>query len=1409
MSSGERLHRRWLAFVALALMLGAPALRAQNPSNVTVAGSLQSELGCPGDWQPDCADTHLAYDAEDDVWQGTFTVPAGGWEYKAPINDSWDENYGLNAAPGGANIPLNLGAETAVKFYYDHKTHWITDNQGWIIATAPGNFQDELGCAADWQPSCLRSWLQDPDGDGIYGFTTDGLPAGSYETKVAINEDWSENYGQGGAPGGANIPFTVPADCALMGFAYDPVSHLLSVSELAAPAQPSAVTIAGSLQSELGCPGDWQPDCAATHLGYDAEDDVWQGTFTVPAGSWEYKAPLNDSWDLNYGLNATQNGANIALNLGAETGVKFYYSDTTHWVTDNQNAVIATAAGSFQDELGCSGDWQPWCLRSWLQDPDGDGIYSFSTNKIPPGNYEVKVALNESWDVNYGADGVQNGPNIAFTVPAACVELFFTYDSTTHVLTVGTEAGGPKGSLFTAKAHWLTADTLAWNLGSGAADFDVRLYHAANGGLALSENGIEGSDGSILLTYDPAGLPASVVAKFPHLAGFQAFKISAGDLALVPQMLKGQVALGAAGSDGTPVDNTSIQIPGVLDDLFYYQGQLGAIYDGTVPTLKLWAPTAKSVSVNLYAGPGDATPAATVPLSEDAGTGVWSITGNASWYGAYYLYDVEVYVPSTGQVEHNLVTDPYSVSLAANSARSQLIDLADPATMPAGWAELEKPYLRGPEDAVVYELHVRDFSATDPTVSSDARGRFLAFTEDTLGMEHLRNLAAAGLTFVHLLPSFDIATVTERREDQQEPDFGVLATYSSDSDQQQAAIAPIRDQDGFNWGYDPVHYTVPDGSYATDPDGPARILEFRQMVQALNQAGLRVVMDVVYNHTNSAGQNPFSVLDRVVPGYYHRLNLDGAIETSSCCSNTASEHLMMEKLLIDSVVTWARDYKVDGFRFDLMGHHMLANMLNLRQAVDALTPETDGVDGSRVFIYGEGWNFGEVANNARGVNATQFNVAGTGLATFNDRIRDSVRGGGPFSGQREQGFATGLYFDPNDTDQGTAGDQLDRLKQLQDRLRVSLAGSLNNYQLEDRFGNVVNSTQIDYNGQPAGYTADPQEVINYVSAHDNETLFDAIQFKVPVTTTPADRARAQVVALSTVALGEGVPFFHAGSDMLRSKSLDRDSYNSGDWFNKLDFTYTTNNWGVGLPPAWSNQSNWPLMQPLLADANLAVGPAEIAYTVEQFQDLLAIRRSSRLFRIDAADDVRSQVHFLGTGPSQLPGLVVMRIDDAGPGRLDPRREMVVVLFNANDEAQTFTATDLIGKKLKLHPIQQTSADPVVQTASFNKTTGTFSVPGRTTAVFQLERSVQVQIELLKDQISALVDSGELSHAEGLLLLLPLHNTQLALKLRLNHVAEVTMDQFIRRVEFYYDHDRLGLDLSQELLEKAEDILSRL
>ncbi|MBL8058692.1 MAG: hypothetical protein JNK29_18455, partial [Anaerolineales bacterium] len=420
--------------VALLTPLWAPAgtrVALAAPASVTIAGSLQSEAGCAGDWDPACAVTHLTYDAGDDVWQGTWALPAGSYEYKAALNNAWTENYGANAAPGGANIPLSLAAGASVKFYYDDKSHWVTSNANSFIAVVPGSFQSELGCAGDWDPSCLRSWLQDADGDGTYTLVTTSLPAGSYEGKVALNEGWDVNYGQGGAQNGPNYAFTVPAN-AKVTFNWNSATKALDI----AVQDNTIVALVGSLQSEIGCAGDWDPSCAASRLTLEAADDVYQGTFALPAGSYEFKVALNNSWDVNYGANGAPGGPNLGLNLSAPASVKFYFDPKSHWITSNRTSVIAVAPGSFQSELGCAGDWDPSCLRSWLQDVDGDGVYTLETTALPVGTYEGKIAINESWDENYGQGGAPGGANLVFSVPYAGAKVIFTYTAATHVLTI-------------------------------------------------------------------------------------------------------------------------------------------------------------------------------------------------------------------------------------------------------------------------------------------------------------------------------------------------------------------------------------------------------------------------------------------------------------------------------------------------------------------------------------------------------------------------------------------------------------------------------------------------------------------------------------------------------------------------------------------------------------------------------------------------------------------------------------------------------------------------------------------------------------------------------------------------------------------------------------------------------------
>ena len=632
---------------------------------------------------------------------------------------------------------------------------------------------------------------------------------------------------------------------------------------------------------------------------------------------------------------------------------------------------------------------------------------------------------------------------------------------------------------------------------------------------------------------------------------------------------------------------------------------------------------------------------------------------------------------------------------------------------------------------MIYELHVRDFSISDATVPAAHRGTYLAFTDTTSnGMMHLQKLAQAGLTHLHLMPFADFTTVDEDRKKQVIPQ--ILTGAAADSEDQQAALAKAMGKDAFDWGYDPYHYNAPEGSYAEDPSGSARILEVRRMVQSLAQVGLRVVMDVVYNHTHAAGQDdPTSVLDRVVPDYYYRLDSSGGIQNSSCCADTASEHTMMEKLMVDSLRLWARQYKIDGFRFDFMGHHTISNMQRVRDTLAALTPAKDGVDGSKIYLYGEAWQFGSLVDILPAQAFYQGHTYGSGIGSFNDRIRDSIRGGGPFSGLSDQGFATGLSddYNANPADEETpmdAAGRLLKLASLGDDILLGLAGNLRDYVFIGSDGKPVKGADVKYRGAAgAGYTADPQETINYFSAHDNHPFWDYIQAKAPFqtagrtpqTATLAERVRMQNLALSLVTLSQGVPFFLAGEDMLRSKSGDGDSYKSGDWFNQLDFSYATNNWGVGLPPATKNKDQWPLWKPRLAAPELLPTKEHILSSVLHFRELLQIRRSSPLFRLRSASDIAKRVKFLNVGDKQVPGVIVMSIADqlAGEADLDPDRLRIVVLVNANKADTVFRSDDLKGK-LTLHPVQQMSADPVVKAAQCGDGSGAVAIPGRTTVV---------------------------------------------------------------------------------------------
>ncbi len=1006
---------------------------------------------------------------------------------------------------------------------------------------------------------------------------------------------------------------------------------------------------------------------------------------------------------------------------------------------------------------------------------------SATTSATPPAEQAIwlRYALNNNWGSSTVVKMNGSGTSYSATIPAQANNTLVSYyifssgdvtaiagnDADLMTITYDTNGGSnysytvsDPATLSDARAMWLDTTTLAWN---GTTGSSYKLLYDPDGGIVP---GVAGATACSFPLSAPCYVPltqsgtVSGFLKNPNATGLTRLTNSlTNDQA--KELLRGQTAVASYNSSNTLLQISGVQIQSVLDYLYVDNGTakdalLGVTYSGGVPTVRVWAPTAQSVTLRRYA---DSTTSSYTahPMTLDPNSGVWSVTGNSSWDRQFYLFDVQVYVPSLGIVTNNLVTDPYSVSLAqdgsaAGDVRSQFVNLDDADLKPAGWDTLSKPALANFEDIVVYEVHIRDFSANDATVAVGDRGTYKAFTYDgagphpntTLsdGMAHLLALKDAGLTHVHLLPTFDIASVIEKYSDRVEPSITFNPATDRASSTPQNQVGAARQTDSFNWGYDPYHYGVPEGSYSTNPDGVTRILEFRDMVSALNRNGLRVVMDVVYNHTAASGQGDKSVLDKVVPGYYHRYTTTGALYTDSCCDDTASEYAMFEKLMIDTLVRFATDYKVDGFRFDLMNFHTRRNMENVQSAITAVDP--------KIYIYGEGWTFGS-AQHKGFTNCTngwcfadKYNMSGAGIGLFNDIIRDAAHGG--YSQDpvqiRKQGFINGLSYDWNGYEYAN-------------RFQSDLHTSMNIL----RSG--LRASGADWNGAGSPFAADPQESMPYVSKHDNETLFDQNIFKMPngdgsgnpgwigssiPTTSMADRVRAQNMGLSIVGLSQGVPFFHMGSDILRSKSLDRNSYDSGDWFNRVFWDYSSNNFGVGLPPTWDNSGRWGIMSPLLANTALDPAQSDMEFAAAHLREILRIRQSSPLFRLTTMAEVNNQVTFYN-GSNAQDALIVMGIADNGAVDLDSNWETILVFFNANKFSQSIAISGASG--FALHPVHTDGVDddPVITGgATFNAATSTFTIPARTTAVFVSANLITSPSTL--DWVGKMWPRGGIAHA---------------------------------------------------------------
>ena len=500
-------------------------------------------------------------------------------------------------------------------------------------------------------------------------------------------------------------------------------------------------------------------------------------------------------------------------------------------------------------------------------------------------------------------------------------------------------------------------------------------------------------------------------------------------------------------------------------------------YSPSFSVFTLWAPTATEVRLNLYADGFQGIAIKVLNLKQNGSFWTIKVKGNLS--GNFYTF----------QIKHqgswlNETPGIQCKATGVNGKRAAILDLK--TTDPQGWAGDVRPVLKNFTDIILYELHLRDFSV-GPLSGMKNKGKYLALTESqtsaeglSTGIDHLKEL---GVTHVHILPAFDFGCIDE--------------TKLSDKK--------------YNWGYDPQNYNVPEGSYATDPYAPeSRIREFKQMVMAMHQKGLRVIMDVVYNHTyRLAGSN----FELTAPGYFYRYNADGTPSNASGCGNeTASEKAMMRQYMIESVLYWVKEYHIDGFRFDLMGVHDIQTMNDIRVALDAVDPT--------LFVYGEGWTAGgsPLPESERAIKQNGLQMPR--IAVFSDDFRDAVKGS--WNNHQSPGFASGL-------------------KGLEESVKFGIVGAIQHPQ--------VDNSKVNYSKAP--YANNPGDVINYVSCHDDMCLFDKLKASAPTGSTMDDLIRMDKLAQTMVFTAQGVPFMLSGEELLRTKMGVSNSFESPDSINQL------------------------------------------------------------------------------------------------------------------------------------------------------------------------------------------------------------------------------------------------------------------
>lgn len=590
------------------------------------------------------------------------------------------------------------------------------------------------------------------------------------------------------------------------------------------------------------------------------------------------------------------------------------------------------------------------------------------------------------------------------------------------------------------------------------------------------------------------------------------------------------------------------------NDYPVYEGNdLGFTYSPEQTQFKLWSPAASAAKLHLYEkGDGD-NKIKSVDLKRGE-NGVWSANVKGDQKNKYYTFQVE----QNGQWLQEK-PDLYAQAVGVNGQRAMVVELSE--TNPEGWETDAKPALDNFTDIILYELQIRDMSIHESSGITN-KGKYLGLIETgtknpaglSTGLDHIKEL---GVTHVHLLPTFDHRSIDETRLDVPQ----------------------------YNWGYDPLNYNVPEGSFSTDPyDGRTRIKEFKEIVQTMHKNGLRVVLDVVYNHT---GQTEDSNFQQLVPFYYYRQNAEGGFSDAAACGNeTASEREMMRKYMIESVVYWAKEYHLDGFRFDLMGIHDIETMNQISAELHKIDPT--------IFIYGEGWTAGSspLPMEQQALKANTYKL--DKIAAFSDDLRDGLKGS--VFEEKEGGFASNR-------------------KGLKESVKFGIVAS-------------TEHPQVDYeavNYSKAPWAAEPYQTINYVSCHDNNTLYDKLKLSNEEA-SEEEIVKMHKLAQTVVLTSQGVPFLHAGMEMLRTKNGVENSYNSSDEINQID---------------WNRKTTY---KPVF----------------DYYQGLIALRKNHPAFRMMSKDLIQKHLEFIDIMDESV---LAYRIKDNANG--DDWKEILVLLNGSN------------------------------------------------------------------------------------------------------------------------------------------------